>query len=82
MNIHEYNSFRQVGTKFGYYSAFFRKIHGFITEVHGGGIRTPYFGKTMYLSMEEVRRALRMIPEEEVKDKMRLMEFYAVKTLF
>jgi hypothetical protein len=32
--------------------------------------------------MEEARRALRMIPDEEVKDKMRLMEFYAVKTLF
>jgi hypothetical protein len=77
-----YPTFRQVGTKFGYYSAFFRKIHGFITEVHGGGIRTPYFGKIMYLSMEEARRALRMIPDEEVKDKMCLMEFYAVKTLF
>jgi hypothetical protein len=32
--------------------------------------------------MEEARRALRMIPDEEVKDKMCLMEFYAVKTLF
>jgi hypothetical protein len=48
-----YPTFRQVGTKFGYYSAFFSKIHGFITEVRGGGIHTPYFGKIMHLSMEE-----------------------------